>query len=145
MYKNLIKKKNTKYEKQQQQRSTNVLLLQLTYILAHTIIKKSIDIQHERNNQRYTKMIRSNGGGGGGGNASSGGAGATSTGMGGAAGGGSNSDDGCIYPDEVIMEKGVAFNVRVCIYMCIPMLNASFPSHSPCKGKRTLQNSNTCN
>lgn len=79
-------------------------------------------------------MIRSNGGGGG--NASSGGAGATSTGMGGAAGGGSNSDDGCIYPDEVIMEKGVAFNVRVCIYMCILMFNDSFfPPITHVKGR----------
>lgn len=34
-----------------------------------------------------------------------------------ASGGGGSSacvgTDGCIYPDEVIMEKGVAFNVRV--------------------------------
>lgn len=52
-------------------------------------------------------MIR-NGGGGGGNIGDSGCGGATS--MGGAVGG----NDGCIYPDEVIMEKGVAFNVRVC-------------------------------
>lgn len=51
-------------------------------------------------------MIRSNGGGGGG-------AGVASAGMGGASG--CSGDDGCIYPDEVIMEKGVAFNVRVSI------------------------------
>lgn len=50
-------------------------------------------------------MIRSNGGGGG--------AGVASAGMGGASG--CSGDDGCIYPDEVIMEKGVAFNVRVSI------------------------------
>lgn len=51
-------------------------------------------------------MIRSNGACG---NSGGGGAGIASTSMGGAPGG----DDGCIYPDEVIMEKGVAFNVRV--------------------------------
>uniref|UniRef100_A0A1I8QB42 SH2 domain-containing protein n=1 Tax=Stomoxys calcitrans TaxID=35570 RepID=A0A1I8QB42_STOCA len=49
-------------------------------------------------------MIRSNGNVG-----SSGGGSGGAASMGGATGGG---DDGCIYPDEVIMEKGVAFNVR---------------------------------
>lgn len=37
------------------------------------------------------------------------------SGGGGAMGGAVGGNDGCIYPDEVIMEKGVAFNVRVCI------------------------------
>lgn len=35
------------------------------------------------------------------------------TGAAGAMGGAVGGNDGCIYPDEVIMEKGVAFNVRV--------------------------------
>lgn len=51
-------------------------------------------------------MIR-NGGGTGGDSCS--GTTAAAGAMGGAVGG----NDGCIYPDEVIMEKGVAFNVRV--------------------------------
>lgn len=56
-------------------------------------------------------MIRNGGAGGGGNNiGDSGGGGGASSAMGGAVGG----NDGCIYPDEVIMEKGVAFNVRVC-------------------------------
>lgn len=57
-------------------------------------------------------MIR-NGGNGSGASGSCGDGGQASTAaMGGAVGGGAN--DGCIYPDEIIMEKGVAFNVRVC-------------------------------
>ncbi|XP_075164722.1 SHC-adaptor protein [Haematobia irritans] len=60
-------------------------------------------------------MIRSNGNGGEGGGGAS---------MGGAAGG----DDGCIYPDEVIMEKGVAFNVRYtgCIEVNTSMKSLDF-------------------
>lgn len=53
-------------------------------------------------------MIRTGGGCGNIGDCGSGGGAMAS--MGGAAGG----NDGCIYPDDVIMEKGVAFNVRVC-------------------------------
>ncbi|XP_005181210.2 SHC-transforming protein 2 [Musca domestica] len=66
-------------------------------------------------------MIRSNGACG---NSGGGGAGIASTSMGGAPGG----DDGCIYPDEVIMEKGVAFNVRYtgCIEVNTSMKSLDF-------------------
>lgn len=53
-------------------------------------------------------MIRN---GGGNNIGDSGGGGGATAAMGGAVGG----NDGCIYPDEVIMEEGVAFNVRVCL------------------------------
>ncbi|XP_023300566.2 SHC-transforming protein 2 [Lucilia cuprina] len=76
-------------------------------------------------------MIRNGGGGAGGGGSnnigdSGGGGCGASAAMGGAVGGGGN--DGCIYPDEVIMEKGVAFNVRYtgCIEVNTSMKSLDF-------------------
>lgn len=49
------------------------------------------------------------------------GGGASAAAMGGAIG--SDGNEGCIYPDEIIMEKGVAFNVRVCWTQKIASMN----------------------